>query len=122
MKNWKSRLTEAREARGLSKADLSRATKISTATTSNWETGGKISSLNADSLMLICDALSISPTWLWCGKGEMCRPTISTDGVSEERAAPYLPITRRIIRLLETAPLDLQKIILALLERENVGR
>lgn len=73
MTNWNQRITEAREARGMSKADLMRACGVSAPTVTGWESG-EIKTLEAGNLLKICDALRVDPWWLILGKGKFSAP------------------------------------------------
>jgi transcriptional regulator with XRE-family HTH domain len=62
---WHIRLTQAREAAGISKAKL---VDVSLQAVLQWE-NGQSTSLSADDLLAICDALNIEPRWLARGAG-----------------------------------------------------
>lgn len=66
MTTWNARITEAREAKKMTKADLARACKVAPPTISDWESGA-IKTLEAPNLLKICDALHVDPWWLLLG-------------------------------------------------------
>lgn len=70
MNTWHTRLTHAREARGLEKAEFARRVGVSAPTVTDWESG-KIRKLEAGNMLNICAVLSIRPEWLLRGKGSM---------------------------------------------------
>lgn len=64
--NWHTRITEAREAKGLSKAQLARDCGVSSPTVTDWESG-KIKNLDAANMLRICKILGVDPNWLVFG-------------------------------------------------------
>jgi transcriptional regulator with XRE-family HTH domain len=64
--NWNRRITEAREARSMSKAELARACNVSAPTVTDWESG-KIKNLDAANMLTICEVLGVEPRWLVWG-------------------------------------------------------
>lgn len=70
---WWSRLTSARKAAGLSKAELARAVKKSAASVTDWEAGA-VRELGADTLLSLSRVLRVSPWWLQYGIGEQALP------------------------------------------------
>lgn len=82
---WNQRLTQAREAKNLSKSALARLLKISAPTMTHWESG-EIESIRGENLMRLCRTLDITEEWLMNGKEPM-RPTApSLGGTMEARA------------------------------------
>jgi transcriptional regulator with XRE-family HTH domain len=73
MKTWNERITEAREARQLTKAELARACEVAGATVTGWESGD-IKELTALKALKICEALRVDPWWLVLGKGKFNAP------------------------------------------------
>lgn len=67
---WNQRLTQAREAKNLSKSALARLLKISAPTMTHWESG-EIESIKGENLMRLCRALDITEEWLMNGKEPM---------------------------------------------------
>ena len=61
------RIVEAREATGLTTAQLAHRLGVRTATLSSWEQGKGEPRTNR--LMMLAGVLSVSPTWLLCGRG-----------------------------------------------------
>jgi transcriptional regulator with XRE-family HTH domain len=71
MNNWKSRLRQAREAKGLNKTEFARLVKVSNPTVTDWEKSvadGGIKEIAGVNLTKICVALGVSPHWLMHGK------------------------------------------------------
>lgn len=66
MTTWNQRLAEVCEERRITKTELARLCKVSVPTASDWMSG-KIKTLEAPSLLKICDALSLDPWWLVSG-------------------------------------------------------
>ncbi len=62
------RITRAREAAGLSTAQLARRLGVRTHTLSSWE-GGRAEP-RANRLVMIAGMLNVSPTWLLTGQGQ----------------------------------------------------
>ncbi len=62
------RIVEAREALGLSTAQLARRLAVRTATLSGWEAGR--AEPRANKLMMIAGVLNVSLSWLLTGRGE----------------------------------------------------
>lgn len=61
------RIVEARQAAGLSTAQLAHRLGVRTATLAAWESGKGEPRTNR--LMMLAGLLSVSPTWLLCGRG-----------------------------------------------------
>lgn len=61
------RIAQAREAAGLSTAQLARRIGVRTQTLSAWETGR--AEPRANRLVMIAGLLNVSPTWLLMGQG-----------------------------------------------------
>lgn len=71
MDDWKTRLTQARKARGLNKTEFARLTEVSNPTITDWEKPvelGGIKDVSAPKLMRICEVLEIDLWWLMTGK------------------------------------------------------
>ena len=93
MKNWNHRITEARTARGMSKAELARECHVSSPTVTEWESGG-IKNLDAANMLRICDVLRIDPWWLVLGKDKSKAP------ITEEKS-PLSHEARKLISWVE---------------------
>jgi len=63
-----NRIREARQAAGMSQAQLAQAVNVSRAAVSQWETGD-IKSLRPDNLFAVARAVRCSPEWLGTGTG-----------------------------------------------------
>lgn len=61
------RIVEAREATGLTTAQLAHRLGVRTSTLASWESGKGEPRTNR--LMMLAGVLSVSPTWLLCGRG-----------------------------------------------------
>jgi transcriptional regulator with XRE-family HTH domain len=79
---WHIRLTQAREAAGLSKTKLAELVGVTIAAVTQWESG-QTGSLTGDNLLAICDALDVSPVWLVRGTGPV-PPQLSPSGPEGE--------------------------------------
>lgn len=102
MTNWNQRITEAREARGMTKADLMRACGVSAPTVSGWESG-EIKSLEAGNLLKICDALRVDPWWLILGKGKFSAPNTEEKSPLSNEARKLILWVERVDGLGEAA-------------------
>ncbi len=63
-----ARITEAREAAGLSKTELAKAVGVSQPTVTDWENGSM--KPRGENLLRISRVLNVSPEWLATGRGE----------------------------------------------------
>ena len=61
------RLIQAREATGFTTAQLAHRLGVRTSTLASWESGKAEPRTNR--LMMLAGLLSVSPTWLLCGRG-----------------------------------------------------
>jgi HTH-type transcriptional regulator, cell division transcriptional repressor len=61
------RIVKAREATGFTTAELAHRLGVRTATLASWEAGKGEPRTNR--LMMLAGLLSVSPTWLLCGRG-----------------------------------------------------
>ncbi|MFW6077849.1 MAG: helix-turn-helix domain-containing protein [Hyphomicrobiales bacterium] len=61
------RLVKAREATGFTTAQLAQRLGVRTSTLASWEAGKAEPRTNR--LMMLAGLLSVSPTWLLCGRG-----------------------------------------------------
>jgi HTH-type transcriptional regulator, cell division transcriptional repressor len=61
------RIVKAREATGLTTAELAHRLGVRTSTLASWEAGKGEPRTNR--LMMLAGLLSVSPTWLLCGRG-----------------------------------------------------
>lgn len=67
MKSPHERITEAREAKGLTKTAFAKAVGVSQPTVTDWENG--VMRPNGENLVKVCRVLEISPEWLLTGRG-----------------------------------------------------
>jgi transcriptional regulator with XRE-family HTH domain len=80
---WNIRLTQAREAAGLTKTKLGVLVGVPEQVVMQWE-AGDLDSLTGENLLAIGDALDVSPAWLVRGTGPLPRqlnPTGSSDEI-----------------------------------------
>jgi transcriptional regulator with XRE-family HTH domain len=103
MTNWNQRITEAREARQMSKADLMRACGVKAPTVTGWESGD-IKTLEAGNLLKICDALKVDPWWLILGKGKFSAPNTEDKTPLSNEARKLIMWVERVDRLGDPAP------------------
>jgi HTH-type transcriptional regulator, cell division transcriptional repressor len=61
------RIVKAREAAGCTTSDLAHRLGVRTSTLASWESGKAEPRTNR--LMMLAGLLSVSPTWLLCGRG-----------------------------------------------------
>ena len=61
------RIKQARESKGISKAELARRVSVSRASVSMWEDGKNVSSAN---ILKIATVLDVAPEWIQYGVGE----------------------------------------------------
>ncbi|QDL92493.1 helix-turn-helix transcriptional regulator [Paroceanicella profunda] len=104
------RVTAAREALGLSVAQLSRQLGVKTETILNWEADR--SEPRANKLQMLAGVLNVSLVWLMTGEGEA--PSVEADGadgvpaplLQEIRAIriEQLRLAERLARLLRRIP------------------
>lgn len=83
--SWNTRLTEARNARGLRKGEFARQAGVSAPTVTDWESG-EIQNLSAEKLMAICAVLKIRHEWLMYGRGQR-----DAEDIIRESRARFLP-------------------------------
>lgn len=65
---WNERITIAREALGIKKAEFARRVGVSTATTADWESG-KIKMIDGEHLVKVAKVLKVTPEWVMTGFG-----------------------------------------------------
>lgn len=70
MATWHTRLTQAREAKGIDKSELARRVGVKPPTVTDWESG-EIKRIDADNMLNVCLELDINPLWLMRGRGPM---------------------------------------------------
>lgn len=71
MEEWKQRLREAREAKGLKKTAFALAVGVSNATVTDWEKSvdaGGIKEISGPKLTRVCEVLGVDPHWLLDGR------------------------------------------------------
>lgn len=69
--NWKTRLTNAREAKGFNKREFAKLVGVSAPTMTDWEKPsieGGIIELKAKNLWKVCDVLGVTREWLLHGE------------------------------------------------------
>jgi transcriptional regulator with XRE-family HTH domain len=71
------RIVEAREAAGFTTAQLAHRLGVRTSTLASWEAGKAEPRTNR--LMMLAGLLSVSPTWLLCGRGTAPHDTADTE-------------------------------------------
>lgn len=103
MNTWNSRITEARTARNMSKAELARACKVSGPTVTDWE-NGNIKMLEASNMLQICKVLGVDPRWLVLGE-DKGKPSITDQkpALSHE-ASKLISWVTRVDGLSDLAP------------------
>lgn len=67
---WNERLKLAREKRGLNKSQMSRLVGVSSATTTDWESGS-IKMIDGEHLVKVASVLKVTPEWLIGGTEEL---------------------------------------------------
>lgn len=70
MATWHTRLTQAREAKGIDKSELARRVGVKPPTVTDWESG-EIKRIDADNMLNVCLELDVNPLWLMRGRGPM---------------------------------------------------
>jgi phage repressor protein C with HTH and peptisase S24 domain len=73
MEDWKNRLKQARENKGLNKTEFAKLVKVSNPTVTDWEKSfadGGIKEISGTKLTRVCDILGIEAEWLLTGKGK----------------------------------------------------
>lgn len=63
---WNTRLKQAREKAGMSKAELARRIQVSAPTMGDWESG-EIVRIDAENLFRVAEELRVSPEWILFG-------------------------------------------------------
>jgi transcriptional regulator with XRE-family HTH domain len=104
--SWNARLTAAREAAELSKAQLAAALGVTASAVSQWE-NLTTKELTADLLLKACDTLNVTPHWLLRGEGfgpgdlpngddigSRIRAARSARGLSQEQLAELIGKTK----------------------------
>lgn len=64
---WNKRITQAREAKGMSKRKLAIDVEVTPPTVTDWESG-EIKSIDAEHLLGVAKVLDVSPEWILFGK------------------------------------------------------
>lgn len=67
--SWNERITIARQRLGLNKSAFAKLVGVSTATTSEWESGS-IKMIDGRNLIKVASVLRVTPEWLMTGWGE----------------------------------------------------
>lgn len=66
--NWNERITIARNHLAITKSEFSRRVGVSTATTTDWESG-KIRMIDGRNLVKAAEVLKVTPEWIMTGRG-----------------------------------------------------
>lgn len=101
---WHIRLTQAREAAGISKTKLGELVGVSVQAVVQWESG-QVVTLAADNLLAICETLNVSPVWLVRGTGPtplQLSPT-DTSGVRPQSLSERIKVARQAAGLSQGA-------------------
>lgn len=92
MEQWKVRLREAREAKGLNKTEFAKAVRASNPTVTDWEKSvvdGGIKEISGVRLTKVCEVLGIDATWLLHGRGA---GPATTKAPSPDRIEEFAPV------------------------------
>lgn len=65
---WNKRITIARTRLGINKSEFSRRVGVSTATTTDWESG-QIKMIDGSNLVKVAAVLNVTPEWIMTGFG-----------------------------------------------------
>lgn len=96
------RIVSAREALGLSEAQLARRLGVKTATVANWEADR--AEPRANKLQMMAGVLNVSLVWLMSGEGEGAPAGVGEDGADAETLLSELrAIRQEQLRLAERA-------------------
>jgi transcriptional regulator with XRE-family HTH domain len=90
MENWKTRLRETREAKGIRKRAFAQLVGVSAPTATDWEKevgDGGIKELAGRNLTKVCEVLGVDPNWLLHGDD---RQALARRVVVEEPRVPYM--------------------------------
>lgn len=90
MEDWKQRLREAREAKGLNKTEFAKAIGVSNATVTDWEKSffdGGIKEISGPRLTKICEVLGVDPHWLLDGRASNAHIASVVPGAKAVREA-----------------------------------
>lgn len=106
MDEWKTRLRQAREAKGLNKTEFARLIGVSNPTVTDWEKAtldGGIRTLAGGNLTKVCTVLGIDARWLLTGEDSApaARPVLNEDRLTY-MLDPGLQPEARLIDLLST--------------------
>ena len=101
MDEWKIRLKQAREAKGLNKTTFAKVIGVSNPTITDWEKDsdlGGIKEIAGPNLTKICEALDVTPGWLLYGKEAAVTPLAGVRLVYEadkdDPAFVHIPLVR----------------------------
>lgn len=97
MEEWKQRLRQARQAKGLNKTKFANLVKVSNPTVTDWEKSvadGGIKEIAGGNLTKICAVLDVAPQWLMHG-GEGGPAAEHTSAVNESVASYGNPPDKR---------------------------
>lgn len=104
MEEWKLRLKEAREAKGLSKTAFARAVGVSNPTVTDWEKGagdGGIIEISGVKLMKVSQVLDVTPNWILHGEGaagDAASPAAhaQSPGAHSEHDSPFVELRGKV--------------------------
>lgn len=114
MDTFYERLISAREAKGISQADLYRAVGVSNATVSEWESGK--TKPRGSNLLKVSKVLGVNPEWLSSGKGprHSARPSLMVAGVDIYDAVQDPEIQQLIVGYLRLSEYGRQSVSVAM--------
>ncbi|WP_229519936.1 XRE family transcriptional regulator [Massilia oculi] len=103
MEDWKQRLREAREAKGLNKTAFAKAIGVSNATVTDWEKSffdGGIKEISGPRLTKICEVLGVDPHWLLDGRASNAHTASAVPGArGVHEAGPDDPTVTQIAKV-----------------------
>jgi phage repressor protein C with HTH and peptisase S24 domain len=102
MEEWKIRLRQAREAKGLNKTAFARLVEVSNPTVTDWEKAvedGGIQEIAGHRLAKICSVLGVTPGWILDGQEPMEYPGAMRVVVAEHDDPDFVQIPMVKLRL-----------------------
>lgn len=100
--NWNKRITIARTRLGINKSEFSRRVGVSTATTTDWESG-EIKMIDGRNLVKVASVLKVTPEWLMTGFGMIESNDDDLNSAMAEFAWVYTHATEQGLAVLNTA-------------------
>lgn len=100
--SWNKRITLARERLGINKSEFSRRVGVSTATTTDWESG-TIKMIDGKNLVKVASVLKVTPEWVMTGFGVNESKDENFNAVMAEFAWVYTHATERGRAVLDSA-------------------